>query len=1110
MAQDTDPNKQPTWASPQTNDIVEEVRWWEAQNIPWQLVRELRRRSNNTNIGQNAGVNTVINFQTDHATYRGPMTAWVRAFSNGTGQIGSPTVPVSKYLFKNDQLPKYDGFLLQGGAGFGEAYGYKREGNTLVEDKAIIGYEATGKPHYIDTKYRTNTYYDSGPHCPSGQKFPQNSVVPSILPPPGIISVNVKTNKDMMSNATINWKCYSLAQLEYMMPFWLSPKINVFLEFGWNLFNIDSLLTLSDKLDCYKLIVRPEQALERYYKSFGNYGLVTGIISKYNFSTDDGFVYNCTTELISRQAMYAGFRADNPTVTDKEDGSSTEYVNLKEFFSTYLQFTKEVVEERDNFLNYILKNAKKISEKISKDAKEAKKTQSTTEVFLSKLSALGSSPSQPTPSTTPQSSNSQPSINSKLFYNGNPENRIFMGRYQSVYKGSKIPKAAAKKTISRAEAASRGGRRNPTPGNPSPPGSRAAAAAAAGQRGNQLSTNPSPPGSRAAAAAAAGQRGNPIPTPPKPADSPTISYGSLSEGPFQGRSIVSFADKSTDFDYEDGSNDEVWYQLDFVFELINLFCSEKSTKNNKIDISDIIITAHPNLISCDKHVLIPNPIAPKISIGRTPAVRDVAGNKKVSDGYLETIDASQNLFIDQFYWKKFDKEIQAGQLAEKNKANSKLDPECIDPNTPDSTIWKAALKARNTFKTLGSVRDNLDIVINWLYYNINNPNKSSAAFPFANSQNKYQPYYYGYLKHLYISKSKLIEIGKDNELKTLEQIVNKILSIINESVDNFWNLQTVKSDNGGLSIIDKNLKIPRQAAIYKFDIGSTSNVIKKIDFNVNMTNEQVNQVLYGSGQNAANVMSKITEVSKNMDISAKQKKDRITQIKTGLPSLVYADRFDDLELQKQIEQKLKDIDKEIAEEEKRTQENPNEPQNNGVPHGPIVDKNEEIRQLQTQGKQSDEILVMRMIALKPGQDPYAFVESTDKWFSSIRKGAQQKALVENTTSGDIKLGWVYLNLPSTLKGKLREMLDDGDTINNSGKYSGPADNFTLTLTFDGIFGFRMFQHIAIANLPKPYVPGNVIFMINEVDHQLNAGKWETVVTAMLRCAPDQDYKYILV
>lgn len=1055
----TTPNvqNQPTWAKPQPNDIREvDVKWWEAQNIPWQLVRELQRRRNNTNIGQSGNTTTVINFENEHATYRGPMTPWVRAFSNGTGQIGSPTVPISKYLFKNNQLPKYDGFVLSGGEGFDNAYGFTKKGNNLVEGIAILGYQANGQPHYIDPKYRTNTYYDAGVHCPEGVKFPQNSVVPSILPPPGITSVNIKTNKDMMANATINWQCYSLAQLEYMMPFWLSPKINVFLEFGWNLFNIDSLVPLADADECYKLILRPELALERYYKSFGNYGLITGIISKYNFSTDDGFVYKCTTELISRQAMYAGYRADNPTVAQgQNEGETKEYVNLKDFFSNYLQFTKQIVEDRGNFINYILKNAERLKKIVNKDAKDAKKT--TAQAQQSGLPPIDNS-------------------GSPIFYNGQVENRVFMGRIQDVYKKAKIPK--------KPEPALSAGQMD---------AQRANANFAGGLGGIGLMPRPSTPSA-------------PL---PKPAITEAIPYGSSpKQGPtqFANSSIVSFADKSTDFDYEDGSNDEAWYQLDFVFEIINLFCAEPKTKNNKIDISDIIIGGHPNLISCDPNVLIPNSIAPKINIGRTPAIR----GQRVTDGYLENLDANGNLFVDQFYWVDFNKEIVKGlkeekEAADKIKANS-LEAECITKKS--SPVWKAALKAQNTFKTRGSPRDDLDVMINWLYYNIGQ-NTQSAAFPFKSEKTvgnrKYQAHYYGYLKNIYISKSRLIEIGKDPELKTLEQIVNKILNIVNEAVDNFWNLQTVKSETGGLSIIDKNLSLPKKSPIYKFDIGSTSSVIRKIDFQVNLTNEQINSVLYGSGQNAANDQAgKVSEIVNSMDISLKDKKDKITQIKTGLPSLNYADRFDDRQLLDVVNKKLEEIDKQIKDAAGK------EPDQT-APHGPIINKNEEIRRLQTQGKQDEKVLVMRVRALKKGEDPYGPTEeaSASTTLKILTLGlAATETYNKNTNTASF--GWVYLNLPPTMKGKLREMLDDSDTTNNTSKYSGPADNFTLTLTFDGIFGFRMFQHIAIANLPKPYVPGNVIFMINEVDHQINAGKWETVVTAMLRCCPDQEYEFINV
>jgi len=170
----------------------------------------------------------------------------------------------------------------------------------------------------------------------------------------------------------------------------------------------------------------------------------------------------------------------------------------------------------------------------------------------------------------------------------------------------------------------------------------------------------------------------------------------------------------------------------------------------------------------------------------------------------------------------------------------------------------------------------------------------------------------------------------------------------------------------------------------------------------------------------------------------------------------------------------------------------------GVPHGPLVDRNEAIRQLQTHGPQSREVLVMRIRAKTANEDLYG--PKKDPLGLADPDARDQE--------GEVYFGWVYLNLPSSMKGKLREMLDDGDTKNNTARYAGPADNFTLSLTLDGIMGFRMFQHFSVSNLPKPYVPGNVIFMVTEVEHQLNAGKWETVVTAMLKPANDRLFNYI--
>jgi hypothetical protein len=109
-----------------------------------------------------------------------------------------------------------------------------------------------------------------------------------------------------------------------------------------------------------------------------------------------------------------------------------------------------------------------------------------------------------------------------------------------------------------------------------------------------------------------------------------------------------------------------------------------------------------------------------------------------------------------------------------------------------------------------------------------------------------------------------------------------------------------------------------------------------------------------------------------------------------------------------------------------------------------------------------------------------------------------------------KNNYKYLCLSSNMKTRLRQMLDDGDFKNNQAKYSGVADNFQVSITLDGIFSFRNLQCFAIKNLPKPYVPGNVIFQVLEVDHKLESGKWETVVNALVRCVGTSTIEYVNV
>jgi hypothetical protein len=132
------------------------------------------------------------------------------------------------------------------------------------------------------------------------------------------------------------------------------------------------------------------------------------------------------------------------------------------------------------------------------------------------------------------------------------------------------------------------------------------------------------------------------------------------------------------------------------------------------------------------------------------------------------------------------------------------------------------------------------------------------------------------------------------------------------------------------------------------------------------------------------------------------------------------------------------------------------------------------------------------------------------YIGGLKSGADSKAFTELVDDVRNRKNHKYLCLPSDMKGKLTQMMNDDDFKNNSAKYSGVADNFTVTIKFDGIFSFKTLQVFAISNLPKPYVPGNVIFQISEVDHEISNGRWETTVNALVRCIGSSKLEYVTV
>jgi len=506
-------------------------------------------------------------------------------------------------------------------------------------------------------------------------------------------------------------------------------------------------------------------------------------------------------------------------------------------------------------------------------------------------------------------------------------------------------------------------------------------------------------------------------------------------------------------------------QLDFLFEVANKFCSVVSNKTFTINV-DKIINAHPNLISCDPHVLIPNGIAPKFNIGK----------KLPDESYLNTI---KNNKLDPTAQSRVENEIKSGGYLKNGDPNqnaflkSKYDVEVTNVN---DELYRAAKKVETVFKTAGAYRDNLDTVINRLYYDIGGISENSPSdnisFPFiydkevvltgeelvlsdpqkTRSQSikrTYKKFRYGNLKNIYISKTKVLEIVENKEVQTWQQFANAILNVINEASNGFWKFQISQDDLGGLSILDNNYidlgdKSPSLKQVYVFDAGGTDSCIKNISLDTSLTSEQATLTLFQAGINKPD--------SSDTSMSAKN---------SSVPATSFIDRLDV-----------------FNEEETGTGESNTVPSQEEI----TVDQNPLISAIQTHGT-IDKVLTLTSAYIVDGENP-----------------------------NDAAKNYKQLNLSTDLKDKLGQIIDDQDIENNLSLYSGISPNFSLTVTFDGIFGFRMFQHFGISNFPKPYIPENVIFMITDVTHYVTAGngKWETVVGCLARCVADQNIELIPV
>jgi hypothetical protein len=318
--------------------------------VPQYLRTEIRRRKNSYGLSYVDNTNRV-----NSDKYKGPMTPWIRVMSNA--------------VFANRE-----GFILRGGNGFNESYGIDNRTKESVvtspfisgenygltvtglpskKNAQLIGYDRKGEPHIIDNDDPKTI-----------QKF---------RPIPGIESIEVDIRKDIYRIAFIKWKCYSKEQLDYLSNFMFTPYTTVLVEWGWNTFNVSSLVDTSylgkaavndvdaetGKLKSYSFLfdgdgilgayTNPKLLENRLKLSNGCYDSMMGHIINFDFTFNASeMCYNCTTELASNSSFYFGLSMNNPAPLDSKKNDESK-LTIKSLFQFDIKSElKRYVEDQQN------------------------------------------------------------------------------------------------------------------------------------------------------------------------------------------------------------------------------------------------------------------------------------------------------------------------------------------------------------------------------------------------------------------------------------------------------------------------------------------------------------------------------------------------------------------------------------------------------------------------------------------------------------------------------------------------------------------------------------------------------------------------------------------
>ena len=173
----------------------------------------------------------------------------------------------------------------------------------------------------------------SGPLSP---KASNEGPVESFRPIAGIkdVSVNYKGGLSAIREGTINWTCWTFADLERLMPHLMSHGKGVLLEWGWSIPSVEASVLYSEEQmqngNAYNTLQ------DKVIELGGDYDAMAGIISNWEWSLRDDGGFDCTTTIVARGVNII----DSDLSGAETSGENTEgdlEPNLKEFVGALRQ-----------------------------------------------------------------------------------------------------------------------------------------------------------------------------------------------------------------------------------------------------------------------------------------------------------------------------------------------------------------------------------------------------------------------------------------------------------------------------------------------------------------------------------------------------------------------------------------------------------------------------------------------------------------------------------------------------------------------------------------------------------------------------------------------------